>query len=95
MLPIREVYWDDNAVGHLSERHITPEDIEEIVFGIDGDSPCYLFRKDGEYYTVSGQAGNGRLLHIVGEFIAPGVFRPFGARDMDAAQARKFRSKGK
>jgi uncharacterized DUF497 family protein len=51
-------------------------------------------RRDGKFYAVYGETGDGRLLLIVGEFLIDGRFRPFAARDMELKERRYYR-KGK
>jgi hypothetical protein len=86
------LYWDDNNVEHLWQSHqVTPDEVEEILFGIEGEDPSYKIRRDGEYYKVWGETGSGRLLKIVLEKLSNGQWRPFGADDMKPAECRKFR----
>jgi len=95
MKRIPELYWNDNNVQHLLVAHqVTPDEIEEIIFGCDGDEPTYRIKKDGDFYIISGQTGAGRLLKMVGEFLEDKRFRVFAARDMKPNEARAYR-KGK
>jgi uncharacterized DUF497 family protein len=90
---IREpLYWDDKNTEHLWESHcVTTDDVEEILFGIDGEDATYRMFRDGEFFEIFGEAGNGRRLLLAGEFIEDGRFRVFAARDMDDAEKRRYR----
>ncbi len=93
MKRIPELYWNNNNVQHLFAAHqVTPDEIEEIIFGCDGDGPTYHINKDGDFYVISGQTGGGRLLKIVGEFLEGRRFRVFAARDMKPNEARAYRN---
>jgi uncharacterized DUF497 family protein len=95
MKRIAELYWDDDNVQHLLvAHHVTPDEVEEVFFGCDGDEPTYRIRKDGDFYLISGETGSGRLLKIVGEILEDKSFRVFAARDMKANELRAYR-KGK
>ena len=86
------LYWDDNNREHLCQSHrVTPDDVEEVLFGVDGEEAVYRQRRDGSYLIVYGETGSGRLLKLVGEFLEDGRFRVFAAQDMDAQEKRAFR----
>ncbi len=92
VFPIRGLYWDDNNVEHLWQSHqVTPDEVEDIVLGCDGEDPVYRQRRDADYYVIYGETGAGRLLKMAGEFLASGLFRVFAARDMDGAEKRAYR----
>ena len=94
-LPIDELYWDDNNADHIWRSHgVTVDEVEEIVFGIEGARPEYRARRSGDAYIVYGETGAGRLLKMVGEFVKVRMFRIFGAIDMDDSERRSYR-KGK
>lgn len=79
-------------VLHLWQSHrVTPDEIEELLFGLDGEDAIYRLRRDGDFLTVYGETGSGRLLKLVGEFMDNGQFRVFAAQDMDGAEKRAFR----
>jgi uncharacterized DUF497 family protein len=94
-LPVFELFWDENNVEHLWQSHqVTPDEIEEIILGLEDDAPRYKCRRDGDAYVIYGETGNGRLLKMVGRFAGKRAFRVFGAIDMDDRERRSFR-KGK
>lgn len=85
--------WDEDNVQHLWQSHrVTPDEVEEILFGLEGEEPTYRIRRDGEYLVVYGETGGGRLLKMAGEF-CENRFRVFAARDMDKDERRAYRRK--
>jgi hypothetical protein len=88
------LYWDDNNREHLWQSHrVTSNEVEELLFGVDGDPAGYRQFRDGDYVNIYGQTGSGRLLKLVGEFMKDGRFRVFAAQDMNARDKRIFRRK--
>ncbi len=86
------LYWDENNEEHLWQSHqVTPDEVEEVLFGLEGEEPTYLLRRDGDYYKVYGEARNGRLLKMVAERMDNGQWRVFAAKAMDPQETRKFR----
>jgi uncharacterized DUF497 family protein len=91
---IKRLFWDDNNVDHLWAAHqVSPAEVEEIVFGIDGVGPRYDIVRDGGNYEIYGQTGGGRLLLMVGTPVGGGRIRIFAARDMDEREKRAFRKR--
>lgn len=91
---VKRLFWDDNNVDHLwASHHVSPAEVEEIVFGIDGDGPRYDIVRDGGNYEIYGQTGGGRLLLMVGALIRDGHMRIFAARGMDEREKRAFRKR--
>jgi len=81
-------------MGHLlASHHVTIDDVEDVLFGVDGEQPDYRHLRDGSNYVVYGETGDGRLLVIALEPIAPGYFRPFAARDMEPKERRAYRNR--
>jgi hypothetical protein len=95
------LYWDedDHNIDHLWERHqVTTVEIEEMIFGIDGEEPNFLMVRDGDGYTIFGQTPDGRYLRLYGEFIESAdspypLFRPVHSMDMDADEKRRFKER--
>jgi len=57
---IRKLFWDDNNVEHLWQSHgVTPDEVEEIVIGLDDEDPIFRVRRDGDYYVIYGETGSG------------------------------------
>lgn len=88
------LYWDENNRDHLWQSHcVTPDEVGEIRFGVDGEEAIYRQLRDGDYLKIYGETGAGRLLKLVGEFMSDGRFRVFAAQDMDDREKRAFRSR--
>lgn len=88
------LYWDDNKRGHLWQSHrVSPDEVEEVLFGVDGDEAVYRQFRDGDYLKIYGETGSGRLLKLVGESMKDGRFRVFAAQDMDDREKRAFRGR--
>lgn len=86
------LYWDDNNLQHLWQSHqVAPDEVEEVLFGVDGEDATYRLRRDGDFLMVYGETGSGRLLKLVGEFTLSEQFRVFAAQDMNEAEKRAFR----
>jgi hypothetical protein len=81
---------DGDGMPRISEPlyQVTPDDVEEVLFGVDGEDAVYRQRRDGDNMIVYGETGSGRLLKLVSEFMKDGRFRVFAARDMDSQGAR-------
>ena len=89
---IDDLFWDDNNLDHLWRSHrVTVDEIEEIIFGIEGAPATYRVRRDGNAYVLYGETSAGRLLKVVGSFLRPRVMRIFGAIDMNNAERRAYR----
>lgn len=89
---IGELFWNHNNVDHLYNRHyVDVDEVEEIVFGLDGESPTFRIKREGDFYVIFGETGHGRLLKLVGEFLEDRRFRVFAARDMDDREKRIYR----
>ena len=87
------LYWDEWNVEHLWQSHrVTPDEIEEILFGLPGEEPRYRMRRDGDYIVIYGETGTGRLIIFVGEFTGQ-RFRVFAARDMERREKRAYRKR--
>jgi uncharacterized DUF497 family protein len=97
MARIREpLDWDDENISHLLERHdVLVDEVQEILFGVPGEEPSYLCRREGDHYKIYGETGDGRLLKLRGEFRSDGRFRVFHAMDMDRLEQREYRKRGK
>jgi len=76
-LVFEDFEWDAANIEHITEHHVTPDEVEEACVG---DS---YTRKTAEgRYLVYGTTDNGRYLFIVGINKGRGVFRTITARDM-------------
>ncbi len=72
---IAELFRNDANVDHLWAAHrVTPDEVEEIVFGTDGEPAVFRALRDGDNYKIFGETGGGRLLLMVGSFLRDGRF---------------------
>jgi hypothetical protein len=95
VLRIRKLLWNDANENHLWTSHqVLPGEVDEIVYGVDGEKPDYIVNRAGDNYVVFGRTGGGRLLYIALEPKGAGLFRPFAAREMTTKESNTFR-KGK
>jgi len=91
---VEPLYWDDDNQNHPWQSHrVSPDEVEEVLFGVDGDEAVYRQLRDGDYLKIFGETGSGRLLKLVGEFMSDGRFRVFAAQDMDDKEKRAFRKR--
>lgn len=52
---IDELFWNDDNVDHLYHRHhVTVSEVEEIVFGIDGETAMYRVIRERDFYVLYG-----------------------------------------
>jgi len=91
MLRVGELEWDAGNLDHLWERHhVLPDEVEDVLLGIDGEEPDYTVRAEADRYIVAGRTGAGRLLFIVGELVGSETFRAISARDMTPRERRSY-----
>ena len=87
-MTIIELYWDDHNIDHVAQHGVTPNEVEDICFGI------HISRKEGgQRYILSGQTDCGRYLNVVIEKVAGGIFRPITAFDMSETYKRRYKRK--
>ena len=83
---IGELEWDDENVGHITRHNVTPEEVEDVCFGLH-----LRVKASRQRYVLSGQTDSGRYLTVVIERISMGLFRPITAFDMSESYKRKYR----
>ncbi len=62
-MKIEKISWDQEAVDHISNHSVSPEEVEEVLFN-DVDSPLIMHGKEGRYLAY-GKTNGGRLLLVV------------------------------
>jgi len=62
-LKIEKISWDQEAVDHISNHMVSPEEVEEVLFN-DVDTPLMMRGKEGKYLAY-GKTYGDRLLFIV------------------------------
>jgi hypothetical protein len=50
---IDRLLWNKANTGHLlASHHVTVDEVEDVLFGVDGEAPDYDVRRDGTNYVV-------------------------------------------
>ena len=92
-MPRGEYDWDDGNIDKIRDRHgVEPDEVEEAIgdshgFGI----PAYNVGGERRYGWI-GATESGRVLEIVYTMRNRKV-RPISARDADATEKRRYRSR--
>lgn len=85
---IVEIEWDDENIEHIALHNVTPDEVEDICFGLN------LCEREGQNrYILSGQTDSGRYLNVVIEKIGRGLFRPITAYEMDESYKARYRKR--
>ncbi len=83
---ISDLEWDDDNVGHIALHEVTPDEVEDVCFGV------HIGTREGDQrYVLSGQTSAGRYLNVVVERIGKGLFRPITAFEMNDVYKRSYR----
>lgn len=85
---IEGLRWDDWNVEHIARHLVIPGEVEEVVLG----APRVFRARDGRYLAM-GRTHAGRHLLVVVEREPDGLFYPITARDMTAAERRRWSKK--
>jgi hypothetical protein len=93
-LRIWTLYWDDNTIEHLWQSHrVSPEEIEEAIFGVDDQEAYLRTRRIGDDYLFLGETADGRTLRMLAEVRRDGRLRVFHAMDMSRDEIRAYRKR--
>ncbi len=85
---IGELYWDDENVQHIARHNVSPQEVEDVCFGV------YIGKRESnQRYVLSGQTVAGRYLNVVIERVGKGVFRPITAFEMSDNYKRRYRKR--
>lgn len=83
---IGELEWDDENVEHIARHNVSPQEVEDVCFGLHISE-----RQSNRRYVLSGQTAAGRYLNVVVERIGTGLFRPITAFEMSESYKRRYR----
>lgn len=83
---IGELEWDDENVEHIARHNVSPQEVEDVCFGLHISE-----RQSNRRYVLSGQTAAGRYLNVVVERIGAGLFRPITAFEMSESYKRRYR----
>lgn len=84
----RGLLWNDKNIEHIARHHITPGEVEEVVYSQERHTRKGMGQ--GIYY-IFGQAGSGRYLFIVLLDIGRHIGRVITARDMTEREKKWHR----
>ena len=88
-MPISEVLWPQDRVDHIARHGVTPEEFEQVCFGL----PLVLRAKatgPNPVYYLLGESDAGRALFcVVIEFPGRKGY-PVTARDMTTKEKRRY-----
>jgi uncharacterized protein len=85
---IGELKWDDENIGHIACHVVTPEEVEDVCYGL------HISEKErGQRYILSGQSVGGRYLNVIIEQIGSGLFRPITAFEMSDNYKKRYRKR--
>lgn len=82
---IRDLIWDDENLEHIAAHSIELDEVENVCFGINR-----IERVGGDRHAVLGKTEEGRYLFVVLAHKGEGHFRVITARDMSAAERRRY-----
>jgi len=88
-VPISEVLWPENRVDHIARHGVTPEEFEQVCFGL----PLVLRAKatgPNPVYYLLGETDAGRPLFCVVIEFPGGKGYPVTARDMTTTEKRRY-----
>ena len=89
-MKIYEFLWPDDRVEHIAQHDVTPDEVEDVCFGM----PMVLrvrSRGKNPVYQVLGQTAGGRYLLGVVIGFADGRGYPVTARPMTDKEKRRFK----
>jgi uncharacterized protein len=91
---IRDLYWRHDRVEHLARHAVTPEEVDEAVFGDRSGVLLHVGpaerNPEETMYRYFGRTEAGRHLLVVLLYLGQGVAMPVTARDMTVSERRKF-----
>lgn len=90
MIKVKGLNWNQQREEHILRHRISPDEVDEVVFGKHYD----VKTKQGRYRLI-GQTENGRYLVIVLELGNYGWFDPVTARDATQNERRLYLKKVK
>jgi len=90
MIRIKGLNWNHWREEHILRHRVSPDEVEEVVFGKHYD----VKTKQGRYRLI-GQTDNGRYLVVIIEPADYGWFDPITARDAMQNERRLYLKKVK
>lgn len=91
---IRDLYWRLDRIEHIARHALTPEEVDEAVFGDPGGLVVRVGpaerNPDETLYRYFGRTEPGRHLLVVLLYLGRGIAMPVTARDMTPRERRRF-----
>ena len=91
-MEIYDLEWDERNEAHIAEHHVTPAEVEELIFE---DAPHYRRGPGKGVYHVYGQTGVGRYLFVVLRYLGRNRGRVITIRDMTRKERRLYQRERK
>jgi len=85
---IRELEWDDNNTEHIAQHSVSPDEVEDVCFGLHINFPSRDKR-----YVLYGQTSAGRYLKVVLKRLYGARFRPITAFEMTHEEKSHYRKR--
>ena len=89
-MKIERILWDKNAVDHIYNHSVSPEEVEDVLFN-DVNPPLIMRGKEGKYLAY-GKTSGGRLLLVVWAFKNRKT-KIVTARDMTKKEKQLYKKK--
>ena len=83
-------WWDENNIEHISNHGVEPFEAEEVL-----DDDPLIVKAGGGKYVAYGQTEAGRYLLVVFALKPEQRLRVITARDMTAAEKKRFKRRRK
>ena len=84
---IDSIAWDDDTILHIARHGVEPKEVEEVCF----ESKPLVFQGRYNRYMALGQAGSGRYLTIVFEYLGQNKAKIITARAMSDPERRLYK----
>jgi hypothetical protein len=88
-VPISEIVWPQERVDHIAQHGVTPEEFEEVCFGVSLVLRAKASGPNPVYYVL-GETDAGRALFCVAIEFPDGRGYPVTARDMTTKEKRRY-----
>ena len=85
-MKVTSLEWDDHNIEHIARHGVSPQEVEEVCFGLH---ICMKERVDR--YVLSGKTPDGRYLIVVIQRLHADAFRPITAFDMSEDYRRLYK----
>ncbi|TET42158.1 MAG: hypothetical protein E3J66_04085 [Dehalococcoidia bacterium] len=87
-MKIEELEWDDQNIEHIAKHEVTPQEVEDVCFGL------HISQRVGERrHVLSGQSSAGKYLNVVVERLGGQRFRPITAFEMSDNYKRTYKKR--